>query len=122
MFQSHCSRAIGLVESIEKNVESVYVYVSIEETLAYAGNFDSPNNTFYYDKQKTIALIDTFINNAPEGYRVQVFFNDKEVIRHFENQPKVYNPDYKRWFTVVSYLDDHHDHIHFQLVPISSRR
>lgn len=122
MFQSHCSRAIGLVESIEKNVESVYVYVSIEETLAYAGDFDSPNNTFYYDKQKTIELIDTFIKNTLEGFRVQVFFNDKEVYRHFANQPKVYNPYKREWKTVVSFSVDHHDHIHFQLVPISSRR
>jgi hypothetical protein len=121
MFQSHCSRAIGLVESIEKNVESVYVYVSIEETLAYAGDFDSPNNTFYYDKQKTIELIDTFIKNAPEGYRVQVFFNDQAVIDHFASQPKVYNPTKKKWVSVVSKLEGHDDHIHFQLVPISSR-
>ncbi|TGN14030.1 hypothetical protein EHS11_02895 [Leptospira ilyithenensis] len=70
---------------------------------AQASTFNSSN----YDRNKTIQLIKVMGESVPEGYKLQVFFNDQNVINEFSGTN-----------ISVSYLDGHDTHVHFQLVKI----
>ncbi|MCG9876796.1 MAG: hypothetical protein MH321_18625 [Leptospiraceae bacterium] len=115
-FQEICEAmvqvAFGLVESIEKNVESVYVYVSIEETLAYDvfykinGKIVTKGKVNDVSKKKVDLSDDTILSMLDEGMEYvnqidDLFKSDK---REIPTQLKlVYEPKSGKFDIGISY-------------------
>lgn len=115
-FQEMCEAmvqvAFGLVESIKKNVEGVYVYVSIEETLAYDvfykinGKIAETNEVNDVSKKKVDLSDDTILSMLDEGmeYVIQVRNLFKSDKREIPTQLKlVYEPKSGKFDIGISY-------------------
>jgi hypothetical protein len=77
----------------------------------HSGDYDSTQNQQYYDREATIKMIETFYNNAPEGFEVRtILFNDPQVINHFIGV--LINSEGRN---VVRYWRGHSNHLHLKI-------
>jgi len=133
-FQEMCEAmvqvAFGLVESIKKNVEGVYVYVSIEETLAYDafykinGKIAETNEVNEVSKKKVDLSDDTILSMLDEGMEYvnqidDLFKSDK---REVPTQLKlVYEPKSGKFDIGISYDIHYSNHKEWTATTIFDR-